>query len=439
MKRILACLLIFCLLLPFAGCAKPQFQTPGSFYYRRTEITYGSIDGVIAPEIRELARIDGDIDAILAEYLKGPQSFGLESPFPRDTKVEQWSLDNGTLVLTMSQSFAAISGVELTIACACMTRTMLGLLDITQVQFQVPEGLLGGERLLTYSDGLLSLSDDSLDQAWAEFTVYYTDRQQRYLIAQEVSVNLATESDVIAHLFSVMKSPPENSGLLSAIPPGSDLIDYVIDDEVCTIILSGEFEYNGWRKAEAQRLSLLSVVNMLTQLEEITQVEFQIDGNLLVQYRLISITNSLEFDSSAVGPVRTGMNEFDATLYLCNSAEPYLTPVPTRLRQSSGMTEAELVLNAMLEYDACNGFYSPIPQSTKIHSVSVENGLCHVDLSQDFLTGNPDLLRSVRSIAASICALDGISAVQITIDGGIPGDVPEELFRPLSPKTDWFV
>ena len=439
MKKLIACLLIFNLLLPFSGCAKSKVQVPGTFYYRRSEITYGGSDGVIAAEIRELSGMKGNLNAILTEYLKGPQTFGLESPFPRDTKVEHWSLDNGTLLLTMSQSFAAISGVELTIACTCITRTMLELLDITQVQFQVPEGLLGGARMLTYSSELISLSDDSLDQTWAEFTVYYTDRQQRYLISHEVSVNLATEPDVIAYLFQVMKTPPESTGLLSAIPAGSDLIDYWIDDELCTINLSGEFEYNGWKKAEAQRLSLLAVVNTLTQIDDIHQVEFQVDGNLLVQYRLISITDSLEYDSSAIGPVRTGMSEFDATLYLSNSSEPYLTPLPTRLRQGSGMSEAELVLTAILDFSPHNGFYSPIPDATRMNTLSVRDGICYVDLSAAFLEGNADLTRAVRSIVASICALDGINAVQITVDGAVPSDVPNDLFQPLSPQSDWFV
>lgn len=437
MRRVFSLFLILCLLL--TGCAEAEPRQPGTFYYRRTDTAYGTVDGIIAGEQRELALTHDDLGAILALYFRGPESPELESPFPRDTAVTDWSVEGDVLTLTMADSFAAINGVELSVACTCITKTLVGLTDVRQVRFQVENGLLGGEKILTMSEELISLSDDSLDQAWAEFTVYYTDRQMRYLIGQELSVNLATEDDVIAYLIDALSTPPENSGLLSAISPGADLLGYSIDDGLCTIDFSGEFEYNGWRNATAQRLTLLSVVNTLTQLEQIRQVEFCVEGNLLVQYRQINITAPLEYDEGVIGPVRTGMNEFDATLYLCNSPDVFLTAVPTQIRQGSGMSEAELVVTALLQYPEHNGFYSPVPAGTGLNSLMVFDGICHLDLSAEFLREPELLTRAVRSIVASVCDLEDVFAVQITVDGATPETAYPELFEVLSPRSDWFV
>lgn len=439
MKKNLCLLLSLALLLTLVGCGKESVRVPGEFYYRRTATVYGTENGVIAPEVRELASIESDPEAILDLYLKGPVSIGLESPFPRDSRVENWQIQDRTLVLTMNEAFTAISGVELTIACVCITRTMLGILDVDQVRFLSEDTLLNGQKELTLSADLISLTDDSLDQAWEEYQIYYTDRQMRYLIAQDISVNLATENDVVGFLFEALSRPPMNSGLLSAVPPGTDLLGYVIDDGVCTVNLSGEFEYNGWKTTEAQRLSLLCVANTLTQLAGIRQVEFAVDGNLVVQYRSVSITAPLEFDEAAIGPVRTGMNEFDATLYLANSAEPYLSPVPTRLRQSSGKSEAELIVNAILEHESHNGFYSTIPGNTRLNFVTVSEGICHVDLSAEFLSDQANLVRSVRSIVASLCTLEYVQGVLISVDGNIPEGSNPELFQILTPQPDWYI
>lgn len=439
MKKTVCLILSLCLLLTISGCGRDSIKVPGEFYYRRTQTLYGNPDGVIAPEQREIEGIAQDPGALLQVYFQGPDTIGLESPFPRGTRVEQWEISGDTLHLTMSEAFAAISGVELTIACTCITRTVLGIFDVEQVQFQVADGLLGGQKELIMSADRISLSDDSLDQAWAEFQLYYTDRQMRYLLAKEISVNLATEDDVIGHLFDALTSPPINSGLLSPVPPGTDLLGYAIDDGVCTVNLSGEFEYNGWKTAEAQRLALLCVANTLTQLPQIRQVEFAVDGNLVVQYRSVTITAPLEFDEAAVGPVRTGMNEFDATLYLTNSTEPYLFPVPTRLRQGSGKSEAELIINAVLGYDNHNGFSSTVPRNTRLNSVTVDQGVCYVDLSPEFLSDQANLVRSVRSIVASVCTLAEVDSVRITIDGAVPESANPELFGLLTPVADWFI
>lgn len=439
MARITALLLCLCLLFSMTACGTSSEQQDTLFYYRRSETEFGTDQGIIAPEKRDLFPSGNDLGLILELYFQGPESTGLESPFPRDTRVTDWTLKGDTLCLTMNECFAALSGVELTIACSCITKTLLPLTDAAAVRFQVEGGLLAGEKHLTLSEDLIQLSDDSLDQAWTEYTVYYTDRQMRYLIGHEISVNLATEDDLISQLVEALSHPPENSGLLSALSPGTDLLGYTIDDGVCTLDFSGELEYNSWKNAEAQRLTLLSVVNTLTQLEEISHVEFSVEGNLLVQYRSISIHAPLSQEEAAIGPVRTGMNEFDTTLYLSNSPDGCLTPVPTRLRQTSGMSEAELVVTALINYADHNGFSSPVPGSTVLNSLMTFEGICHIDLTEAFLSEPEELVQAVRSIVASVCALEDVFSVEITIDGRIPEDLDRSLFETLSPRNDWFV
>lgn len=439
MKKILALLLCAALMLPLFGCGGQELVSPGNFYYCRSDIAYGEENGLIAAEQRELAGISDDLDLLLEAYFSGPESGDLESPFPRDARVLSWQIEDETLVMTMNDSFGAMSGVELSVACACITRTFLELAPVTAVRFQVSDGLLNGEKSITMSKENVKLYDDGLAQSRVELTVYYTDRQRRYLIAEELSVSLATEDDVVACLIDALLTPPENATLYSALPADTRLLDYSIDDGTCTINFSAEFERTAWSRVEAQRLTLLAVVNTLTQLEEIQQVEFCTEGNLLVQYQGLSISGPFLRDESAIGPVRTGMNEFDATIYLSNGTEPYLAAVPIRVRQSSGISQAELVVQALLDYEGLNGFFSTIPEGTKLNDIQLRNGICYVDLSGEFLESEEHLLRSVHSIVASVCALEDVYSAQITVDGQKPLGEYADLFLVLSPLSDWFL
>mgnify|MGYP003309850291 CR=1 FL=1 len=184
---------------------------------------------------------------------------------------------------------------------------------------------------------------------------------------------------------------------------------------------------------------LLSVVNTLTQLEQISHVEFSVEGDLLVQFKTISIHAPLSQEEGAIGPVRTGMNEFDTTLYLSNSPDGCLTPVPTRLRQTSGMSEAEVVVTALIQHTDYNGFSSPVPGNTGLNSLMTFEGVCHIDLTEQFLSQPEALEQAVRSIVASVCALEDVFSVQITVDGQIPEALDPGLFQVLSPQNDWFV
>lgn len=439
MKQIIALLLCLSLVLSICACAADSDSVTGYFYYRRAVTEFGVTDGVISPEERQIPSPLTDTDGLLSAYFSGPLDDRLVSPFPRSSEVLSWEIVDSTIILTMNESFGALTDVELSIACGCICKTLTGLLPVTQVQIQLENELLDGKNVLLFTESDISLYDNGLDKSRTAFTVYYTNSQRRYLIAEEIHVNLATEDDVIAFLMDAMMTPPQNAGLFSILPRRTELLDYAIDDGICTINFSPEFERNAWTNCEAQRLTLLSVVNTLTQLDNIQYVEFAVAGNLLVSYKNLNITEPFIFDENAIGPVRTGMNEFDATLYLSNGREDALVAVPTRIRQTSGISQPELVVQTLLDYSPINSLFTLIPEGTVLNAVTVRNGTCLVDLSGEFLSSEAHLTRSVRSIVASVCSLEGINSAQITVDGQIPEGDYAHLFDMLSPQPFWFL
>ena len=437
MKKCLIFLLTAALLLALSSCGAGQAKDPGNFYYRRTEPEYLGSEGIIASEIRDLSDLRGDLGKLLEAYLLGPQSDHLQSPFPRDTRLIEWKHENDVLKITLSEEFAQLSGIELTVACGCIARTFLELTDVSAVQLQVQDALLNSNPFITMARDTLSLSDDGIEKLRTDLTLYYTDEDRRYLIGHTISVNLAALDNVETYLVEQLKTAPSGMGLVSPLPSGTKLLSCSISNGVCVLNFSGEFESNGYSESYAQRTTLLSLVNTLTQLDHIDRVELQLEGTLMVRYRQFNISKALIFDESAIGPVRTGVNEFDSTLYLCNGSSAYLSAVPARIQYTTGISQAELVVNNLLTYQNPNGFYTPIPSATKLNSVKTVDGLCTVDLSQEFLSSE-DLILSARAVCASVCDLEGIDSVQILIDGTVPADVPTYLFEPMTPDPNWF-
>lgn len=123
-------LLTICVLL-FCGCTTQQYRTENAtFYYPRSEITYGTDEGVIAPEIRTLS---GSLAALLSVYLDGPESADLASPCPDGTRLLS-TVWNGTLLtLTLSPEFSSLEGIDLTVACTAIAKTCFSLSSATEV------------------------------------------------------------------------------------------------------------------------------------------------------------------------------------------------------------------------------------------------------------------------------------------------------------------
>lgn len=438
MKRLISLLLCAAMALSLCACTQHYPEKSGKFYYRRIQPSYGTEDGIITPEIRKFPLMNNDFSQMLDSYFSGPESRNLESPFPRNTSVVSWEIQDEVLSLTLSEPFAALSGVDLTVACSCIARTMLENLPIEEVSIHVMSKTLNGQDHISLRPDNMSFVDDGLEQLRTTYTVYYADHSLRYLIGIDTAVSLADQEDIIRYLIHLLLTPPYNNSLFAPIPYGTKLLDVSVKNGLCTLDFSSEFETNSWQKSEARRLTLLSIVNTLTQIEGIEQVEFCVDGNLMVQYGPLNISAPFVSEERAIGPVRTGINEFDATLYVSNGSSEYLTAIPTRIRQTSGIQQEELVLKALMRSPSINGFYTTIPSSTVINSIYTEQGICYIDLSKEFLMTPDTLGLSIHSIAASICSIKGISAIQITINGRIPSGADPELFGVISPQLDWF-
>ena len=439
MKRFLAILLCLCLLLPLLGCQTEELQSPGTFYYYRVETAYSGTDGVIAPEVRELSGIREDLGAILALYCQGPQSKDLEVPIPQGTPVPGYALEDGVLTLQFDTSFAALTGIELTVAAGCFARTFLPLTGAQTLVLTADGALLDGQSALTVTLGDLDLRDDSQDRLHGDFTVCYTDADRRYLIAQSCSVDLTAREELPALLLERMRTAPTGTALRSVLPAACRVLAVSVEDGLCTVDLSAAFESSRFYDHTGQLLSIMGIVNTLTALPEIEQVELRVEGDPLVRYGALSISGRLEYDERFLGPVRTGLGEWDATVYLVQGGEAGLVPLPTRLRQTGALPQAELMMRSLLSDTGLNGLSTCIPEGTRLNSITLKKRVCHVDLSAEYLSSPDTLLWANRVIAASLCTLDTVSAVSITVDGSVPEGYEPGMFGVLTPKNDWFL
>ena len=138
MKRI-ACLLLVATML-FTGCALggEQIKEPVTFYYLRQHNQQEVYDlfffeGAIGSEEREASGHRHDLQYILALYMQGPKDGQLLSPVPAGSKITKTHLENKKLTIIMNAIPSQASEMDVTISCACIAKTCMGLLDLDSV------------------------------------------------------------------------------------------------------------------------------------------------------------------------------------------------------------------------------------------------------------------------------------------------------------------
>lgn len=171
MRRILTFICAITLVLCSVGCSTgSSLQGTVTFYYTRPDdsFIYGAEDGVISAEEREASGHAGELQYLLTLYLRGPLDDALTSPFPNGTQLTALTQTADTLYIELSGEFSQLSGVRLTTACACISKTCFALRDVSQVTIQSPafgdhpavEMTLTRDSLFLLDDSAISGSKD---------------------------------------------------------------------------------------------------------------------------------------------------------------------------------------------------------------------------------------------------------------------------------------
>ena len=152
MKQRISIILIISLLLCLYGCAKDASpaEIPVNFYYLAKDISYNGKSEILLPEEREGVGYEADIEGLLNQYLKGPVSDTLRSPFPAHVRVTRYATTANMAILELSTEFAQLTGIDLTVACSCLNRTLFDLTQLERVMISVTDAQLDGQASITF-------------------------------------------------------------------------------------------------------------------------------------------------------------------------------------------------------------------------------------------------------------------------------------------------
>ncbi len=170
MKRILCILIGLCCVL--CGCSRgiEKPKAPVSFYYLRSDISYDTKDSVIDMELRESFGHEEDYVYLLNLYLLGPTSENLTKMFPEGSTVVEVIREENAVTVTLCDTFAQLSGINLTTACVCLTKTVCAMTGCSQVTIQAETLLLDSCKSITMTKDSGLLQDSYTSPAEAQIS-----------------------------------------------------------------------------------------------------------------------------------------------------------------------------------------------------------------------------------------------------------------------------
>lgn len=222
------------------------------------------------------------------------------------------------------------------------------------------------------------------------------------------------EASVPDLLAALLDGPEAGGGLVSAIPAGTRLLDWRVEDGIAHVDLSQPY---GDLVGVDLTVADYSIALTLTQLEGVDGVRITVNGSDpeggggRVLYAEDVVFSGVEEE-----PV-----ELSAALYFRRSGTQELG-YELRVFQLTEEDDPTLaVLEALLEGPQDEGLAAILPEGLEVRSVRVENGVCYADLSAVLLESVPDSREEqelvVYSIVNTLCSLDTVDGVELQVEG----------------------
>ena len=110
-------------------------------------------------------------------------------------------------------------------------------------------------------------------------SLYFADAGQKQLVKTEKRIP-KVEGMARATLETLLEGPDEASGLVAAVPGGTQLLDINVkpDEKRCIVDFSQELRNQLSKTDGSEQLAVYSIANTLCQFDTIEEVEFRIEG-----------------------------------------------------------------------------------------------------------------------------------------------------------------
>ena len=276
-------LLLAGLLALAAGCAAPPAEEAGEgccLYYSALDDRYAPLALDCEPYGAELPA--EPVPALVRALLDGPETPGLSSPFPEGVRLLDWALEEeGVLHLDLSEQYGGLTGVDLTVADACLTLTLCQVEGVDAVYVTVEGREIPYRPVQALTPEELFLSDGMDAPASVTLPFWYPRADGTGLAAE--TRELAAGDTLLQDVLTSWADGPSGQGLEAALPQGAEVRSVTLEDGLCTVDLSQAFLDGLPADSGQARLAVYALVNTLAGVDGVEQVQLLVEGAALGQ------------------------------------------------------------------------------------------------------------------------------------------------------------
>ena len=257
------------------------------------------------------------------------------------------------------------------------------------------------------------------------YNIHYVNREATGVSYYEYGTQSTESSDILQELLAELERVPEK---LEYYPPLAG--DFMLTNyELAEGHLVLNFDEN-YKKQEiiTEILNRAAIVRTMMQVPQVQRVSFLVNGEPLTDASgtVVGVMNKDTFIDNEGNEINA-YERVKLLLYFANEEGNKLTAVNRNVVYSSNFSPERQVVEEIIAGPKAHDMgllknvtaHPVMNPAVKIVSVNIRDGVCYVNLSDEFLTQTYDVLPEIPiyALANSLVELSNVNKVQISVNG----------------------
>lgn len=279
----------------------------------------------------------------------------------------------------------------------------------------------------------LMLAACGSDEVTGENTcqVYYVSSSETKVEQHSHEITADTSEGKLEELIEHLSTNPEKLEYKAPLGMGFQLLSAKLEE--ATLVLDVDAKYLELPMT-TEVLVRAAIVRTLTQLEEVSYVSITVEGGQLYDGvgRPVGRMNAEQFIDNDGNEINT-YELARIQLYFASEDGASLIAATREKYYSTSMQLERFVVEELIAGPSgqVEGLYPSVNPNTKVINVTTKDGICYVNMDDNFLTvvNNVPTEESVYAIVNSLVELSNINKVQILVNGEVPSTFSASTFE----------
>ncbi len=241
---------------------------------------------------------------IIEELREGPSLSNRGRIMPKTTQLNRVEFfGDKSVSVDLSEEFISEDSSKNVLAVYAITKSICSTGKILSVQVTVKgKGLTDrdGNELGFVAASDINLETEEYSSEMREVILYFANADKTGLVSEVRTVMITDQQPIEQYIIKELIKGPEDETLHSVLSGETVLTSVELEDNICYLNFKSEFLTKNAGGSDHEKLVIYSIVNSLTELQNIARVQFYMDGKRVDSFGSFYIKDYIERDNSII-------------------------------------------------------------------------------------------------------------------------------------------